>query len=146
MTKRFQRISHHHKYGPKGLTMSDYISKLRNHISDLSTESSHSLIIVEGKKDILCLSDLGISNVREIKGPIFQFCEELAEELSDKDRKAIILTDFDTEGKKLYSSISKNLTRLGVDIDNKFRELLMHTPVVHIEGLNTFLKNHQDNS
>lgn len=55
-------------------------------------------------------------------------------------KKAVILTDLDKEGRKLYAILKTQLQFLGVKVDNYFREfLLKNTRVRQIEGLNNVL-------
>ena len=101
-------------------------------------KSSNILIIVEGKKDKAALQKLGINNIKELsKKPLFQIVEEIAEH----NDECIILTDLDREGKLLYSKIKENLTRLGVKIDDRLRERLFRTKLVHMQGLDTYIEN-----
>ncbi|MBI2129595.1 hypothetical protein HYU07_05120 [Candidatus Woesearchaeota archaeon] len=66
------------------------------------------------------------------KKPIFSIIED-----ASANKKAIILTDLDKEGKKLYGKLKDGLSRHGVIVDNKFREFLFReTKIRQIEGLN----------
>ncbi len=91
----------------------DWLEKLK---------SSDKLIIVEGIKDRAALVKLGIEADRIviINKAIFAVAESVAE----RSKQVIILTDLDSEGKKLYSNLKRNLTREGVEVDNYFREFL----------------------
>jgi 5S rRNA maturation endonuclease (ribonuclease M5) len=61
---------------------------------------------------------------------------KVIEETAEKTKEAIILTDFDKEGKKLYSILSKGLQKHGVKIDKQFRKFLMkNTELSCIEGI-----------
>ncbi len=94
------------------------------------------MIIVEGKKDINSLNEFGITNVVEIRGPIYLFCEDIAK----KHKMVAILTDLDKEGKKLYSKLKKGLEKNGVKIDDVFRNFLFEeTKITQIEGLSNLL-------
>lgn len=95
-------------------------------------------IIVEGKKDVAALKILGISNTIPLNGPLFQ----VVERISEKYKRAIILTDLDPEGRKLYSRLKRDLGERGVEIDDRFREFLFRkTKLRHIEGIDTYLEN-----
>ncbi|RMF07215.1 toprim domain-containing protein [Candidatus Woesearchaeota archaeon] len=101
------------------------------------------LIIVEGKKDIMSLQRLGFTNVYEISGPLFSFCERIAAVAPANDSGGVcLLTDFDAKGKELYGHLSRNLSRLGVRIDDSLRNALSRLPVSHIEGLAGFMEKH----
>ena len=105
-------------------TIQDWISELK---------SSDKLIIVEGKKDFSALTNLGINNIKCISGPLYQFIESITV------KNVIILTDLDSEGKKLYSVLKHNLQKRNVKIDNKFREFLFaNSKITHIESLKNY--------
>jgi 5S rRNA maturation endonuclease (ribonuclease M5) len=94
-------------------------------------------VIVEGKKDRAALESLGFTDVHPLKGPLFSFAESIAEKTKD----VVVLTDLDSEGKQIYSKLANSFSRLGVRIDNRFREYLFrHTDLRQIEGLDTYLK------
>ncbi len=99
---------------------------------------SDKLVIVEGEKDEDALHFLGVKNVRSIsRKPLFEFVESVAE------KEVVILTDLDSEGRKLYSFLKRELSKRGKIIDNKFREFLFReTGLSCIEGLETYMKNH----
>jgi 5S rRNA maturation endonuclease (ribonuclease M5) len=86
-------------------------------------EESGKLIVVEGPNDKKALESLGISPARIFtlsKKPLFEAVEEVAA----AGRKAVILTDFDKEGRKLYCTLNSDLQAHGVEVDNFFREWL----------------------
>jgi len=110
--------------------MNDFLTK----IEELKTAE---IIVVEGKKDIIALKKIGITNTIELKKPIYKLCEELAE----KYKEIVILTDLDKEGKKLYSKLKQNLERNGVKVNNRFREFLFkNTELSQIEGIKSYLE------
>jgi 5S rRNA maturation endonuclease (ribonuclease M5) len=103
---------------------------------------SNILVIVEGKKDKAALNSLGIENVVWLNKPLYKIAEQIAE----KCKKCMILTDLDKEGKQLYARLKKNLTRLGVQIDDGFRNFLFsETKLTHIQGLATYISNQLSN-
>ncbi len=90
------------------------------------------LVIVEGKNDRAALNALGVRNVITLNKPLFSIVEEVAA----KQSEAVILTDLDREGKKLYGKLGSLLSYHGVKIDNSFRNyLLKNTKIRQIEGL-----------
>jgi 5S rRNA maturation endonuclease (ribonuclease M5) len=95
------------------------------------------LIIVEGSKDKKALESLDLTNIITLRQkPLFQIVEEVAEQTKD----AIILTDLDKEGKMLFSKLSKDLQKLGVRVDNRFREFLFkETKLRQIEGIRRYI-------
>lgn len=92
------------------------------------------LVIVEGKKDKKALNGLGIINVIFLENrPLFEVVESVNED-------AVILTDLDVEGKKLFNKLRHELQRKGIRLHNKIRIILFKTGLRHIEGLNTYLE------
>ncbi|MEK6907472.1 MAG: toprim domain-containing protein [Nanoarchaeota archaeon] len=100
-------------------------------------QDNNSLILVEGKRDIKALNKLGIINVSSIDRPIYS----LIENITRKNKRVIILTDFDRTGRKLYFSIKHELQRNGIKINDKYRKYLSRCKITHIEGLFTYYKN-----
>lgn len=96
------------------------------------------LIIVEGKKDEAALRELGLKRIMTLTKPLFEVVEDVAR----TEKAAVVLTDLDSKGKELYGTLSEGLRRNGVLVDDSFRKfLLRNTPVKHIEGLVTFVRN-----
>ncbi|AJF61412.1 TPA: hypothetical protein HA239_04450 [Candidatus Woesearchaeota archaeon] len=100
-------------------------------------KESGKAVVAEGIKDLAALKKLGLKNIYIISAPLFEVCEKIGE---NNDETAI-LTDLDREGKLLYSKIKENLTRLGVKIDDRLRERLFRTKLVHMQGLDTYIEN-----
>ena len=96
-------------------------------------QNTEKIIIVEGKKDKNALNSLNVKNIFVLNNkPLYQVVEEVAD-LTDE---AIILTDLDNEGRKLYSILREDLERNGVKIDKQFREFLLNnTKLVCIESI-----------
>ena len=93
------------------------------------------LIIVEGKKDIASLNNLGIKNIISLENkPLFKIIESINE------KEVIILTDLDKEGKKLFNKLRYNLQKNRIKINIKLRNLLFKNKLSHIEGPDTYLK------
>lgn len=111
------------------------MKNIREWINEISNDRS--LIIVEGKRDIKALNKLGITNIISLDKPIYLMIEEII----GKYKEAIILTDFDFEGKKLYSKIKHELNKNGVKVNDKYRKFLSRCKITHVEGLYTFYKN-----
>jgi len=99
-------------------------------------KKENKLILVEGIKDKRALESLGLTNIITLRQkPLFQIAEEVAEQAKD----AIILTDLDKEGKKLFSKLSTDVQKLGVRVDNRFREFLFkETKLRQIEGIKRY--------
>lgn len=99
---------------------------------------SGKLVVVEGLKDRRSLVKLGLRNIIALKKPLYAVVDEIAETA----KECAILTDLDSEGKKLYGVLKKELQKRGVKIDDKLRKFLFRkTPLRQIEGLATFVEN-----
>ena len=107
----------------------DYIGELKK---------NNKIVIVEGKKDKQALEQLGLGNIVTLsKKPIYKIIEEV----SEKTKEAVILTDLDKEGKKLFGKLNSGLSHHGVRVDNKFREFLFKkTKLRQIEGIISYLR------
>lgn len=92
-------------------------------------------VIVEGKRDRAALGKFGIKNIFTIGTALY----DLAENVSSEFKRAVILTDLDSEGKTLYAKLKTELARLGVEVDNRFREeLFMNTRLSQMEGFDSY--------
>lgn len=109
----------------------EYIEKIKK---------NNTLIIVEGKKDKIALEELGLKNIVTLsKKPIYKIIEDV----SSITKEAVILTDLDNEGKKLFGKLNSGLQYHGVRVDNKFREFLFKkTKLRQIEGLVSYLEKY----
>jgi|SRR3989344_7456636 len=99
-------------------------------------------IIVEGKKDVLSLNNLGFQKVyaiHESGKSIKERVEEISKKI-EKREKLCILTDFDKKGKKLYFMLKSLFQEFGVKTDSTLRGLLLLSGMSHIEGLSSFMK------
>lgn len=113
--------------------LQEWIHELRD--SDL-------LIIVEGLKDKRALVRVGMEEkkVRHLNKPLYAIVEEIAE----KEKQVVILTDLDEKGKQLYGKLKKDLAAHGVRVDYVFREFLQRrTKVSHIEGLASYVEKRE---
>ncbi len=100
------------------------------------------IIIVEGKKDVSSLQNLGFVRVyaiHETGKTLRERAETIVKELSKKDR-VCILTDFDKKGKMLYLKLKPIFQELGVRLDSTLRGVIIKSGVSHIEGLDSFMK------
>lgn len=103
-------------------------------------KSKKYLIIVEGKKDLLALKELGFENIfvlNETGKSLYEKIEEI--EVRAGKNKICILTDFDKKGKKLYLLLKSELCKRKVKLDNSFRGMLLKLNISHIEGLARFI-------
>lgn len=98
-------------------------------------KESGKLVIVEGRKDRESLESFGIRNMITLDGPLYAVVEKAAGFGQD----AVILTDLDAEGRKLYGVLSRDLAAHGVRVDDSFREFLQkNTKLRQIEGLKRY--------
>jgi len=100
------------------------------------------VIIVEGKKDVRALNNLGFEKVYAIHQTgisIGEVIEDIANKIDKKDR-VCILTDFDKKGKKLYLLLKSKFGEIGVRLDSSLRGLLIKSQLSHIEGIDKFFQ------
>ncbi|MEK6922089.1 MAG: toprim domain-containing protein [Nanoarchaeota archaeon] len=116
----------------------EIIEKIKQEI-----EEQKIIILVEGKKDKAALETFQLKDIIILNGKdIWNRLEALAQE--HKGKEVLILTDFDSEGKKLYGKITKDLERLGMRVNKKYREFFQkRTKLSHVEGLGTYAKNQE---
>lgn len=101
------------------------------------------IIIVEGKKDVVALENLGFRKVYAIHHsgvPLKEKLEQIAKEVDKKD-KICILTDLDKKGKKLYLIIKAELSQMkNIKLDSSLRGILLKARISHIESLDKFIE------
>ncbi|MEM4703285.1 MAG: toprim domain-containing protein [Candidatus Pacearchaeota archaeon] len=106
------------------------------------TKSKNFFVIVEGKNDLHALVELGFNpkNIFVLKNGknIQEDIEFIINELKKRKQECVILTDLDSEGKKLYNIIKNELSKEGIKINNFLRKQLLKEKISHIEGLATF--------
>jgi len=120
------------------------LEKILQLLDRLATESTKGIpIIVEGKKDVNVLQELGV------KGDIISaksgksFLDVLGEVERKGKCKVILLMDFDRRGKEWTSRLAQHLEKTGINPNLLFwRELLglVGRDVKDIEGLATYLE------
>jgi len=94
------------------------------------------LTIVEGKNDARALRSFGFTNIIELtQKPLYVVVESI-----EKGATVQLLTDLDSEGKKLFSQLRADLTQRGVRIDNELRDALFKTQLRQIEGLDAYVR------
>lgn len=106
------------------------------------------VILVEGKKDVVALNNLGFEKVYALhknKKAIRERVEEIVEEIGNlKKIEFCILTDLDEVGRKIYLQVKSILQELGVKVDSRLRRLLIQTGVSHVEGLGRFVERAEE--
>ncbi|MBW3011594.1 toprim domain-containing protein [Candidatus Woesearchaeota archaeon] len=119
--------------------MDEDFGELLNQIDRL--KNSKKLVVVEGEKDKNALAEFGIKNVYVLKKALYSAVEQIA----SMAKECVVLTDFDAKGKELYTRIKHMLQKLGVKVDDEFRDFLIeNTKLTHIEGLDTYVENLQN--
>ena len=109
----------------------EYLNELLNIIQGM--EEDH-IILVEGKKDVSALHNLGIDSdiicIQRDGGPL-----RAAEMLSEKGKKAIILTDWDDRGNRLAIDLEHHLTAMCVGFDKDVRERMKDVCIKDIKDV-----------
>lgn len=108
-------------------------------IYKIRKKASGILIVVEGKRDKVVLSDLGWAPVLTISGKTL---ENVADEVEEEGaRKVVILTDFDREGERKHKKLRKILERRKIRTDYYIRKKFKSLFEVHkIEELSSLAK------
>ena len=95
-------------------------------------------VIVEGtsdKKSLLSF-DVTIPIIVLKRMSLFKIVESLS-----RGSHIAILTDLDSEGKKLYSQLNHEFSQRGIHIDNSLREFLFkNTTLRQIEGMKRYVE------
>ncbi|MFH1400894.1 MAG: hypothetical protein ABIH41_05205 [Nanoarchaeota archaeon] len=95
------------------------------------------LIVVEGVKDRRALQAIGVTT--DIMTLSRQAIYRIVEEVVESGRDAVILTDIDAHGKRLYGRLAGELSQQGVRVDRKYREFLQTaTSLDQIEGIRRY--------
>lgn len=109
---------------------------IKEELLELLSKTKDKPVIVEGFKDKKALKNFGIERIKVLKGrALYKVVEEI------KDKEAVVLTDLDKEGKKLYGKLKHDLIRHGINVDDKLRNFLFkETKLRQIEGLTRYLE------
>lgn len=114
-------------------------------LEEIERAKQDKLIIVEGMKDAQALEELGFEeeNIFVLKNGkcIKENIEKIIRILKQNKKTCIILTDFDSEGKKLYEILKKELGNNGLKIDNSLRLAILKEKISHVEGLDSWIKH-----
>ncbi len=84
-------------------------------IQTLDEKYEHLLVVVEGKRDVTVLQNLGLKAPiikTQTLLPRYKLIEKIVT-TAGKKGQVLILTDFDHEGKAIYKFIEKELERIG---------------------------------
>lgn len=108
--------------------LQDFLDSLHKH--------PDAVFIVEGKHDVEALKEQGVQNIQRLNTNLYLLAEKVAKNYT----QAIILTDLDVEGKKLYTKLRHYLGQLGVHIIDEPRTLLTKTTLTQLEGLSNHIR------
>jgi 5S rRNA maturation endonuclease (ribonuclease M5) len=106
--------------------LQEHERQLVEFIQSLDSKYENLLIVVEGKRDVLILENLGVE-APTIKTQSRLTRLETAEHIATKVGKkgqVLILTDFDKEGKDICSFIQKELELNGVKVLKRERRMI----------------------
>ena len=96
--------------------LSENERKLIESIQSLDSKYQNLIIIVEGKRDVTVLRNLGLKAPiikTQTRLPRSRLIEKIVA-MVGKDGQVLILTDFDRKGKEIYNFIEKELEICGV--------------------------------
>jgi 5S rRNA maturation endonuclease (ribonuclease M5) len=100
------------------------------------------VILVEGKKDVVALNELGLKRVHalhKINSSLRERVEEIIASL-EKGDKVCILTDRDSAGKKMHATVKAILQESGVNVDVSLRRAMAREGLSHTEGFSKFIE------
>lgn len=107
-------------------------------VEDLKNELKDTAIVVEGKNDKECLTNLGFSDVFAISGRTLSTIVDI---ISSRYRSVLVLTDYDEEGERQAYKLTRLFTYNGTKILHRlryaFREIFK---VMRIEDISSKLK------
>ena len=106
------------------------LEEFENWIETLSEERK--MIIVEGESDKKALENMGLIHVIALARQQLDFFVEKL-----KEKKVILLMDYDIHGKKLTKELVRLLERRRIKYELKYWKLLPKLKIVHIEGLDS---------
>jgi Small primase-like proteins (Toprim domain) len=117
----------------------EIIEELLAQLQELANQGS--IIVVEGKRDIMALKSLGLNGEFRLAThhSLINFCEDI----SKSDQKAVILTDWDRRGNLLASKLVENLQSLGSNPETRLRDLivsLVQKEIKDVESLPSYVR------
>ncbi|MBN2330769.1 MAG: toprim domain-containing protein [Candidatus Aenigmarchaeota archaeon] len=108
---------------------------------EFSEDLAGKLVIVEGKKDGMALKSLGVKNIVLLNGrPLTELAlhvsRSIATSRNEEDiEEAVILTDFDSEGKRIAARLEYLLKKHKVMVNSRIRRKFMKFGKTRIEDL-----------
>ena len=110
-------------------------------IVEYSEELAGKLVIVEGKKDSMALKTLGVKNIVLLNGrPLTELALHVSKSIASSGNEegreeVVILTDFDSEGKKLAARLDYLLKKHKVMVNSRIRRKFLKFGKTRIEDL-----------
>lgn len=111
-------------------------------LKNIKSERKEIPIIVEGRKDVEALKDLGIER-KIIKIKRGKSIFRIIEELRGKHEKVIILTDWDPTGRRLCYKVKKACESNTIEYDIEYRKRMikyLKKEVKDVESIPSFVK------
>ena len=112
-------------------------------VEKLAEESKETPIIVEGRKDVLALRELGITGRIICLHNRGKALVNIVEEISDTNNSVIILTDFDRYGRelagRLLGSLEENRVKANLIFWRSIKSLVRHE-IKDIESLSKYIE------
>ena len=114
------------------------LDKFRQWVEHLRIKSKEIPVVVESEKEKKRIAALGVKNIFVLKDPYYA----LAEKIAEKWKTAILLFDVDKRGQEYYEKMQREFERLGIKIDNRFRQFIYHSKLKTVEGILTYIEKH----
>jgi len=117
------------------------LERLEELLSELSEYAEKgSIIVVEGKRDVLSLKKLGIEGHFELatRHPLLNFSETIARQ----NRDIVVLTDWDRRGDLLASKLTEYFGNLAINPELQIRhklKLITQKEIKDVESLHTYV-------
>ncbi len=108
---------------------------------EYAAELADKLVIAEGKKDGMALKRLGVKNIILLNGrPLAELALHVSKSSvttvgGERKKEVVILTDFDSEGKKLAARLNYLLKKHKVMVNSRIRRKFMKFGKTRIEDL-----------
>ncbi len=110
-------------------------------VLEFSKELEGKLVIAEGRKDGRALKTLGVKNIVLLNGrPLTELALHVSKSIAssgneESGEEVVILTDFDSEGKKLAARLDYLLKKHKVMVNSRIRRKFMKFGKTRIEDL-----------
>ncbi|MBL7160427.1 MAG: toprim domain-containing protein [Candidatus Aenigmarchaeota archaeon] len=107
-------------------------------IEKILEELKERTVIVEGKKDVRSLKELGIDSIPINRRPLIDVVQGL-----EKEKEVVILTDFDREGKRLCAKLLTLLQSRRIKTSRRLRNMIRgfgKTRIEDFKGIESFEK------